>query len=197
LLPRCRFMVKFLTLLIAAFGFLSKPAYALYGFKLDGTLDKEAISHDYFEGNFSRVLPPLEAFKSSFGTNTAVSKEDSVFVYKYLSVIYASDPKTRQKGEAYMLELIKIVPAVQLIDLYVSDNIEAIFNNVKKSYLHKSDHQPTPGKKGDTKNHLGKSNSNEWMWWTGAGVGIVATTGIVFLIVENSKTSEAPYKVRP
>ena len=189
-MPISRRFFPIIYLLIATtIAVLPTPIYSAYGFKLDGTLDKDAISHDYFEGNFARVLAPLEAFRSSFGTNPAVTRDDSVFTYKYLSVIYASDPKTRKKGESYMLELIKIVPAVQLIDLYVSDNIESIFRNVKQNYL----------KSHETKGQapIREEKSHKWIWWTATGVGVAATTGIVFLLIENNKTTNTPYKVRP
>jgi hypothetical protein len=110
--------------------FASGVAQAAFGFKLDGSLDKDAISHAYFEGDFRRILPPLEAFRASLAKKT---KDDSIFVFKYLSVIYAADSSTRPKAESYMVQLVKMKPTIELIDLYISDNIEAIFTGVKEN----------------------------------------------------------------
>jgi len=104
-----------------------------YGFKLDGTLDKEAISNAYFEGEFSTVLPPLETYRQNFPASA--TRDDSIFVYKYLSVIYAADPETKAKAESYMVQLLKLMPTIELIDVYMTDNIQAIFRKVKDEYL--------------------------------------------------------------
>ncbi len=112
--------------LVLSYAFFPTAAHAGFGFNIDGTLDKKAISHAYFEGEFSRILPPLETFRQSYPNP---SKDDQIFVYKYLSVIYAADSSTRKKAECYMIQLVKLMPTIELIDLYISDNIEAIFKN--------------------------------------------------------------------
>jgi hypothetical protein len=84
-------------IVLVGIGVLAPRTFAAFGFKLDGTLDKEAISHAYFEGEFSRILPPLEAYRQSFPASA--TKEDSIFVYKYLSVIYAASPATRKRAK--------------------------------------------------------------------------------------------------
>ena len=65
--------------LALSFALIPTAAHASFGFKLDGTLDKNAISHAYFEGEFSRILPPLEAYRQSFPASA--TKDDSIFVY--------------------------------------------------------------------------------------------------------------------
>jgi hypothetical protein len=174
---------QFKITLLLALIIVSLPSgvHAAFGFKLDGTLDKEAISHAYFEGEFGRVLPPLETYRQSFPGNA--TKEDSIFVYKYLSVIYAADSTTRQKAESYMVQLLKIMPTIELIDLYISDNIEAIFKNVKQSYQQQQDYVHGHDAYGRTKKEpaaTGKlkiTSSKQWLLWTVAGVGL--TTAVV------------------
>jgi hypothetical protein len=172
---------KTLSLLIAGMFAFSPRAFASFGFKLDGTLDKEAISHAYFEGEFSRILPPLEVYRQSFPASA--TKEDSIFVYKYLSVIYAASPPTRQKGESCMVQLIKMKPTIELIDLYISDSIEAIFKNVKQRYelreKYTQAHDLVGNEKKDTASlATPKTHSRKWIWWTLGGVGtaVIATT---------------------
>lgn len=162
----------------AAFiALMGVESWAAFGFKLDGTLDKDAISHAYFEGEFSRVMPPLEMFRQSFPGNA--TRDDSIFVYKYLSVIYAADSSTRPKAESFMVQLVKMKPTIELIDLYISDNIQAIFKNVKQSYLEQQkyvrehDFQGN-NREGDKIPDAKKAKSSQWVWWTLGGVGTAA-----------------------
>ncbi len=114
-------------LLLTAF----RPAHAIKGMNADGTLDKPVVSKAYFEGEFWTVINALEAFRKSGMDST---REDSVYTFKYLSVVYAADPTTRKKAESYMYQLLRMMPTIDLLDLYISDNIESIFKKVKSDY---------------------------------------------------------------
>lgn len=57
---------KIVYLILLIIFALANNVLAGYGFKLDGTLDKEEISRSYFEGDFSKVLPPLETYRANF-----------------------------------------------------------------------------------------------------------------------------------
>ena len=120
-------------LAIAAFFLLAiaSPGFAVKGINPDGTLDKPTISKAYFEGEFWTVINALEAFRKT-GYNK--NREDSVYAFKYLSVVYAADPTTRVKAESYMYQLIRMMPTIDLLDLYISDNIQSIFVKVKSDY---------------------------------------------------------------
>jgi hypothetical protein len=62
------------------------------------------------------------------------TREDSIFVFKYLSVIYAADSTTRLKAESYMVQHLRLMPTIELVDLYISDNIHAISNLRVRSF---------------------------------------------------------------
>ena len=184
--------VKALALSLAfTWAFAPAPVHAAFGFNIDGTLDKKAISHAYFEGEFSRILPPLETFRQSYPNP---SKDDQIFVYKYLSVIYAADSSTRKKAESYMVQLIKLMPTIELIDLYISDNIQAIFKDVKANFLKQQKYvrehdvyghpsgidsalTPAPGKKG-----------HPFLWWTVAGLGVTAAVATTYILMSESSS---------
>jgi hypothetical protein len=143
-MPRIKKTASPLAIMIGLFLLAASPALALKGINADGTLDKQTISKAYFEGEFWTVINALEAFRKS-GMKT--SREDSVYTFKYLSVVYAADPTTRKKAESYMYQLIKMMPTIDLIDLYISDNIESIFKKVKSDYekLEKVHAENSPG----------------------------------------------------
>lgn len=126
---RCSFLgvIPLLLLLL-----LSQPGHAAKGIRPDGRLDKATISKAYFEGEFWTVITALEEYrKKSLATGT---RDDSVYTYKYLSVVYAAEPSTRQKAESYMYLLLKMMPTIDLLDLYISDNIESIFQKVRSDF---------------------------------------------------------------
>jgi hypothetical protein len=118
-------------LFAALMGSAAHAANAIKGINPNGTLDKPTISKAYFEGEFWTVINALEDFRKS---GMKGPREDSVYTFKYLSVVYAADPSTRKKAESYMYQLIRMMPTIDLIDLYISDNIESIFNKVKNDY---------------------------------------------------------------
>ena len=190
-------------LLALLFALIPATAHAAFGFKLDGTLDKEAISHAYFEGDFRRILPPLEAFRSSVAKK---SKDDSIFVFKYLSVIYAADSSTRPKAESYMVQLVKMKPTIELIDLYISDNIEAIFTGVKENYLKQQkyirnhdlvgnetsippDTAATPPRMPPQ-----EARTSKWVWWAVGGVGMAATAAVSYYALHEDSPSQDQVK---
>lgn len=179
---------------------LAPGAFASFGFKLDGTLDKPTISKAYFEGDFERIKWPLEEYLQHFPASA--TKEDSIFVYKYLSVIYAADSSTRNKGESCMVQLIKMKPTIELIDLYISDNIAAIFKDVKQTYLHQQqyirEHDVLGNEKKDTVAGVTPATHyNEWIWWTLGGVGTAAIATTLYFAVSDKPASNVSSDIKP
>lgn len=109
----------------------SVSAAGVEGLNSDASLNRPVISKAYFEGDFDLVANALEAFRKM---NPNPTREDRIYAYKYLSVIYAAQPETQAKAESYMYQLLKMMPSIELMDLYISDNIEAIFNNVRMRF---------------------------------------------------------------
>jgi hypothetical protein len=95
-------------------------------------LDQKRIHSDYNEGNFERVVSTLEGFMSR---NKTYSLEDSIFIAKHLAVVYSANPETREKGKYYMFRLLAMVPSAKLIDMFVSDEIDRIFDKVREEFL--------------------------------------------------------------
>ncbi|HLP43051.1 MAG TPA: hypothetical protein VK465_16205 [Fibrobacteria bacterium] len=169
--------------------------HAAFGFKIDGSLDKEAISAAYFEGEFNNVLPPLETYRQNF-PETA-TKEDSIFVYKYLSVIYAADTATKARAISCMVQLLKLTPAISLIDLYISDQIQSLFNSVKKDFLEQQKYVRNFDANGYPISRDGeKPKSRKWVWWTLGGLGTAAAvTGAIVLLSDNEEEEPSRMKV--
>ncbi len=125
-----RMIILFLILIVQ-----SALAAGVEGLNDDGSLQRSKISKAYFEGDFDMVVKALETWRKMQPNPT---KEDRIYAYKYLSVIYAAKPETRAKAESFMYQLLKLMPSIELMDLYISDNIEAIFNSVRLRFEHQA-----------------------------------------------------------
>jgi hypothetical protein len=95
-------------------------------------LDQKRIHAQYNEGDFDGVVTALEGFKKR---NPTCSRADSLFIAKHLAVVYSANPDTREKGKYYMNVLLELLPSAKLVDMYVSDEIDRIFEKVREEFL--------------------------------------------------------------
>ncbi len=174
--------------LLVGFCLLAPAANAEFGFKSNGSLDRDTINSAFFEGDFQQATLALEEWRARFAPKT---REDSIFVFKYLSVIYASDSATRLKAESYMIQLLKLKPSIELVDLYISDNVDAIFKSVKLNHLKHQEYVQGHDVVGNetaagTKTAKGtKKKSSNWIWWTAGGIGLSAAVGTTLYVLMN------------
>lgn len=94
-------------------------------------LDQERIHDEYNEGNFDAVLTALNGFMAA---NKTYSHADSVFIAKHLAVVYSANPATREKGRYFMYRLLELLPSAKLVDMYVSEEIDRIFDKVREEF---------------------------------------------------------------
>ena len=96
------------------------------------SLDQKAIHLAYIEGEFESVVNAIESFTKA---NRTYSRSDSVFIAKHLAVIYTANPDTREKGKNYMFRLLDLLPSAKIVDMFVSDEIDRIFEKVREEYV--------------------------------------------------------------
>ena len=136
-------------------------------------LSKQKITEWYYQGEFDRVIELLEFYRSS---NKEITKEDTIFVFKYLGIIYASDPEERTKGEGFLYSLVKISPQVNMADMHLSEDLEELFQKIKNRYL--KEHPPKKKKikhiekkiQSEKKTRKRKKKTRPWLRWTAGGV---------------------------
>jgi hypothetical protein len=97
-----------------------------------GELDQKKIHSEYNDGNFEKVTAALEDFMAAHKT---YSLQDSIFIAKHLAVVYTANPETREKGKYYMYRLLTLLPSAKLVDMYVSDEIDRIFDKVREEFI--------------------------------------------------------------
>ena len=95
-------------------------------------LDQKTIHEKYNDGDFESVITALEDFRKR---NLVHSRADSIFIAKHLAVVYSANPLTREKGKYYMYQLLDLLPSAKLVDMYVSDEIDRIFDKVREEFM--------------------------------------------------------------
>jgi hypothetical protein len=95
-------------------------------------LDQKNIHRIYTEGDFEGVIAAIDSFTLSHKTH---GHDDSVFIAKHLAVIYTANPLTREKGKNYMFRLLNLLPSAKIVDMFVSEEIDRIFEKVREEYV--------------------------------------------------------------
>jgi hypothetical protein len=183
---------------------LTPRVFASFGFNLDGTLDKPALSKAYFESDFERITLPLETWRQGIADNK--TRDDSIFVFKYLSVIYAANPATKEKSRSFMFQLLTLAPTIEILDMYASDEIEHMFRSVKRemkernTYISTHDdlgkEKPKPATQDSVAVKPKDSHSSAWAWWVMGGAG-VAAVAVSYYVLFHDHSSSAEKTVEP
>ncbi len=167
----------------------------------DPKLDMKTVQVNFREGELEAVKTLLESFLRKQGASA--TRDEKIFAYKYLGVIYAANQEERTRAESYFNQLLPLAPNIELADMYVSHNILEIFDKVKREYLHTQDYRAhfdsfgnpkAPEKNGPATKQAPKTaqveatSNNAWVWWTVAGVATVGA-GAAFWAVESGHSS--------
>jgi hypothetical protein len=200
---------------VLAFSLLPARSAGLFGVTKDGRLDTKTISSAYNESEFEPVRVSVEKYLKQRGD--AVTREEKIFAFKYLGVIYAADSSSRVRAESYFNRLLDLAPNIELIDMYVSPKIMEVFEGVKnerrrdEQYRSNFDaygnpikpvnktpsrdtvQQPANTKAGPTtaKPELRKEESGHaWIWWTAGAAALGAGVGLYILTTEQGPTTD-------
>ncbi len=150
----------------------------------DGRLDGAAVNLMFHEGELEPLADRLEAYLK---VTPESNEEDRLIAYKFLGIIHSSRPESRLKGESYFYQMLKIAPNIELVQPYVSDRIQEVFQNVKKEYhkrealtkLH--DELGRPIELSDSISEpVDKKKGKRRIWaLVGAGAGLATAGGVV------------------
>jgi len=151
-------------------------------------LNQKSIHDTYNDGDFDKVISIIDVFTKA---NKSYSRADSIFIAKHLAVVYSANPKTREKGRYYMYRMLEMMPTAELVDMFVSDEIDRIFEKVRKEFLTRqkgfgvdstqiSTPQKPANKSDATANQLATNNN-------GANSAVASTTASA---TQNSSTAK-------
>jgi hypothetical protein len=107
------------------FCLLAIPLYA-------AKLDFSSLEKAYLDGELQDIKVTLEDFLKE--NSRTASRQDLIFAYKYLGVIYAADSISQPKAESYFHQLFTLAPRIEILDLYPSARIQDIFRRVKMEF---------------------------------------------------------------
>jgi hypothetical protein len=150
-------------------------------------LNQIAVHYQYSDGDFPAVIQAIDAFTQS---NKKYSRQDSIFIAKHLAVVYTANPDTREKGKYYMYQMLDLIPSGDLVDMYVSDEIEKIFSYVKKEYGVKNRERVIAAQEAK-KVPLWK---NPWVW---GGTAVVAAGALTAALALHEDDKPRPEYVVP
>jgi hypothetical protein len=165
-------------------------------------LDQQKIHQLYTEGDFEKVLTAIHEFTQTHPTH---SQDDSIFIAKYLAVIYAANPATREMGRSYMFRLLKLQPNAKIVDLFVSDEIDRTFEKTKEEFaVHQEVQKRDALRKAEQKKEAPerkapaasekKSTMRTWIWLTG-GVTLAIVGGSLVYFLQPEKSKDKYYEL--
>lgn len=176
-------------------------------------LDQKRIHAIYGEGDFERVIAAIDSFTHA---NNTYSLDDSVFIAKHLAVIYTANPATREKGKGYMFRLLTLLPSAKIVDMFVSDEIDHIFEKVREEYTvrqeqlgqDKPTHQESSRYANDKMTMQARNDPKPAnpprertgiaahpYYWIAGGVTAIAAAGAVLYILKPGKTADKTYDI--
>ncbi len=150
-------------------------------------INYKEIKELYYYSEFEQVTTKLE---DCLEKGLLKYKEDSVFAFKYLGVIYASDPDFQTKGEWYLSILVSLNPDVEMDEMHLSSDLEALFERVKIRYYKKNGQEPPSQNTQPNPNQSASSADSEqkkrWQWWALGGGAAVLALGAIAIVRSSS-----------
>lgn len=91
-------------------------------------VDRNEVLSLYMEGDFETLVALLENIRRE---RQLRDREDSVFIYKFLGVIYGADEHTKRKAESFLYQMLELDPNEDLSALGVGESVQKIFERVR------------------------------------------------------------------
>jgi hypothetical protein len=133
-------------------------------------LDQERIHALYYSGKPDTAAFLIETF---IGSHSGYSRNDSLFIAKYMGVIYSADPAKKESGLRFLDQWLNLDPSADIKDMFASDDVDSLFNRMKREKYSAVASPPQP---------WDRKAIRPWVW-VAMGGGVAASLG-AFLIVE-------------
>jgi len=167
--------------------------YAVLGLQSNGKLDMPAVQALFREGELEKVKIILENYLKESTKGDSLSRGEQIFTYKYLGVIYASNPDERIRAESFFNQLLPLAPNIELTDMFASKAIQKIFVETQKDFLRAQEYNskydafgnPLPGVKGSA---VTESKSHAWIWWAAGLTAVAAGSGTAYMMMQDEPT---------
>ncbi len=153
-------------------------------------LDTVLIRNYYLDAEFIKVVDSLESWRKN---GSVGSHSDSVFAYRHLGIVYASEEWTHNRSESYLNLLLRLEPQTDVLDPFISPSVESFWESVKTRSRRllgvasaDSAKKPATGREGKAASLEADKGGFPWLW-TLAGTAVTGGAIAYFLL-----TQEAP-----
>ncbi len=173
---------------------ISAPASGSPASPAQAVLPQKEIRNAYSDGDFDGVIVAIDSFTQA---HQSFSRNDSVFIAKYLAVIYTANPLTREKGKHYMFRLLDLQPSAKIVDMFASDEILRIFENVKEEFLVRREtlKEDKLGESGSQPPAMRKKGVSHPLYWIAGGITVAALGGTAIYLLQPEKSSDKVYEL--
>lgn len=207
---KTKIYLAFILILLGSLGITKSSAAGNTSQYSEQSMGKESLNqpkvHElYNAGDFDPVIAVLEAFIKK---NKTYSQSDSIFIAKHLAVVYSANPVTREKGKYYMFKLLEILPSAKLIDMFVSEEVDRIFDKVREEFMGRqhgfgvdttkialpSRRNPNQANQNSTSSEakLAPSSGSSWLLWTSLIGGTALLAGGVYFWYQGQDPAMVP-----
>jgi hypothetical protein len=156
-------------------------------------LDTSRIHKLYMESEFDAAIAVLE---SDLKGRWPLTHADSVFIYKYLGVMYTSKYDSREVGKRYMYQLLVMEPSARINELFASDMIYMIFKNVQDEYFSTHPHDaPPPPPPPHPHDDPEQSTGHAGWYWAGGAVVVIAAGATAYVLLNRPQDKKNVHPV--
>jgi len=92
---------------------------------------KVTVEREYRDADFDAVIRSLEPILEP---GQQVNRTDSLFALRTLGVVFASNPKTREKGRYCWFKALEIDAKADLVDLFVGEEIDRLWERTRLEF---------------------------------------------------------------
>ncbi len=171
-------------------------------------IDRSHIQDLYHAGELKAIESKLVGLLKQ---RPVLSKSDSIFVYKYVGVALAADSLSKPLAKDYLYKLLALAPDVDIIDMYVSDGIYALFTDVRKEFLTRSKYvqsktaiesgksnaiddtlsQPVKPRTANasTRAQPADRSNKRWLFWTLGGAAVAGGAIALYLLTQTAASA--------
>lgn len=170
------------------------------------SLPEKEVESAYRNGDLDSVVIYIKRGRSK---PIFLDRGDSLIAFKYLGVIYSTDPQTREKGRYYFNQLLRKEPKASITELLPGETARTIFKEVREEFFELNPNlvplagppqavAPIPDSSGSAPAKAVPSapaiaamprKKRSWTWlWISGGVMATGATAAVVLIDPPSKT---------
>lgn len=183
-----------------------------------GRLNHSTAHQAYLEAEWKTLARQLEKFLSD--RPKRADRVDSIFAFKYLGVIYASNPATLPQGEAKFRKLLAMTASVDTADfqnLYAAPEVMALFRRLREEYPRNVDETQlrsalsvaegtgsvaagggageAGGAGGGAASTAGPAGRRKWVLLGAAGAALTAGVGAYFYVLNSEPSGGSPTRI--